>query len=68
MNKDENFTANRIVLAVLVTFLTIALFSLSEKYLNPIDSYFYNPKVYLGVLFIPAFVVDRIYTYFYKRK
>ena len=68
MNKSENFTANRVVLAVLVTFLTIALLSLCEKYLDSIDSYFYNPKVYFGVIFTPAFIVDRIYIYFYKKK
>lgn len=68
MNKIEKITANRIVLAVLITFLALALLAISEKYLTSIETYFYNPKVYLAAIFLPAFIADRIYITLQKKK
>ena len=64
---NDNHTSNRILLAVLVTFISIPLSLVIEDNFNNSLS-FMGPRFQLALVFVPAFFSDRIYVHYIKRK
>ena len=66
-NVNDNQTSNRILLAVLITFISIPLSLVIEDNFNSSLS-FMGPRFQLALVFVPAIFTDRIYVHYIKRK
>ena len=64
---NDNHTSNRILLAVLVIFISIPLILVLGDKFNSISN-FMGPRFLLALVFVPAFFADRIYVRHFNNK